>query len=268
MQEDFRLPLEEPPGPDATFTPAVVDPDLVARRPDDLVLLGVRWNDGVEMRPGPPAELVAHAGAELTVTMPPQHTAEEVVAAEGDIRPVVDPQFTGGVPVWRSSCRGSEPGRRRPRRGEPVAAHRGGRPRRVASTDARAGCRPDRSAPQLELPYRLLMTPFRTDGGAITLDHHVQAALGPGEAVGLWNTRVAADGADPTAPAGLTLRPLGADIRGPFRTSLSGGMRGPHPDRGAQRHASTGCGSAASALPSRRWRVADVRVGPRRHAGP
>jgi hypothetical protein len=78
---------------------------------------------------------------------------------------------------------------------------------------------------QLELPYRLLMTPVQDDGTAITFDHPSRVVPGPNGSVGLWNTRVAAADADPSAPAGLTLRPLAADSTDPFRTSLTGGSR-------------------------------------------
>jgi hypothetical protein len=75
------------PVPSESFVPAVVEPTLVARRPEDLVLLGVEWNDSLEVVSGPPAELLAHEGAELSLTLPPQHVAEEVVADQGPSRP-------------------------------------------------------------------------------------------------------------------------------------------------------------------------------------
>ena len=220
------LPRAEPPGPDATFVPAVVDPDLLARRPDDLVLMGVRWNDSLEVVAGPPPQLLAHAGAELTVTLPPQHVAEQVVFGDGPAQPSADPQFTGHVPLWASSSSGPsrvtitlEDGTRWPLTVEGVldALHHGHLVPAADLTDSHT---------QLELPYRLLMTPFRPDGADIALDHVTRAAAGPTGTVGLWSTRVSAAGNDPTAAAGLTLRPLGAVTDDPFPTSLSGGMRG------------------------------------------
>ena len=73
------------------------------------------------------------------------------------------------------------------------------------------------------------MTPFRPDGGPIGLEHANEVVSGPGGAVGLWHSRVAAEGSEPTALAGLTLRPLGVDAGDPFRTSLSGASRARNP---------------------------------------
>ena len=105
LDDDVSLAVEEPLAPPSTFTPVVVEPAMLARRPDDLVLMGVRWNDAVEVVAGSLGELVAHAGAELAVTIPPQHYAEEVVPAEGGGEPTLD-AGTGGVPVWGSSPSG------------------------------------------------------------------------------------------------------------------------------------------------------------------
>jgi hypothetical protein len=212
---EFVLHEDEPPPPrPMTFTPATVDPDLVARRPEDLVLLGVRWNDAVEVEAGPPTELLAHAGAELTVTLPPQHVAEEVVAAEG-----VDPQFTGASTAGPSRVVVAlDEGTRVPLTvGGVLDALRQGR--LVPATDLTD------EHTQLELPFRMMMTPFREDGAGIGLDHATGAVLGPNGSVGLWSSRVSAAGTAPSEPAGLTMRPLGVDSGDPFRTSLSGPSR-------------------------------------------
>ncbi|MEV7099722.1 hypothetical protein AB0M80_43590 [Amycolatopsis sp. NPDC051045] len=214
-------PVVAPPGP---FTPAVVEVEMLARRPEDLVLMGVRWNDAFDVVAGSPGELVAQAGAELAVTLSPQHYAEEVVPADGDGQPSLG-SSTGGVPVWQSSPSG--PSRVVVTLDEET---------RVALTveGVLDALRTGRLVPaanlteagtQLELPCRLLMTPFRPDGGAIGLDHASEVVSGPGGTVGLWNSRIAAEGSEPTAPAGLTLRPLGVDVRDPFDTSLSGASR-------------------------------------------
>ncbi len=225
QSEDFTLFRTEPPPPPATFTPAVVEPELLARRPDDLVLMGVRWNDTVEVLEGPPGELVAHAGAELSITLPPQHTAESVVGAAGPVSPDIDTQLTGDVPVWASSASGPsrvvvtlDEGTRVPLTVAGVldALRRGHLAPATDLTDPHT---------QIELPFRMLMTPFRADGGAIGLDHPSTAVPGPGGAIGLWNARIGAAGSAPAAPAGLTLRPLGVDSEDPFRTSLSGASR-------------------------------------------
>lgn len=218
---DISLTVAEPLSPPAEFTPAVVEADMLARRPDDLVLMGVRWNDAFEVVPGSPGELVAHAGAELAVTLPPQHYAEEVAPAEGD----GEPSHTGGVPVWGSSPSGPsrvvvtlDEGARVPLTVTGVLdALRTGHLASAANLTE--------TGTQLELPYRLLMSPFRPDGGAIGLDHPSEVVSSPGGTVGLWSSRVAAQGSEPTASAGLTLRPLGVDAGDPFRTSLSGAAR-------------------------------------------
>jgi hypothetical protein len=225
-EEERFLVREEPPVPAAGFDPVAVNPELLARRPEDLVLLGVRWNDAVEVLPGQPGELLAHAGARLAVTLPPQHVAEEVVSGDGPAVPPIDPQFTGGVPLWRSAAAGPsrvvvalDEGTRWPLTVEGVldALHGGTLAPAADLTDG---------GTMLELPYRLLMTPFRPDGGAITLDHSTTTARGPGGSVGLWSTRIAAAGAGPTASAALTLRPLGASGEDQWRTSLGAGTRG------------------------------------------
>lgn len=221
-EEELSLLPEEPLAPPEQFTPVAVEPSLLARRPDDLVLMGVRWNDAIEVVAGPPGELVAHAGAELAVTIPPQHYAEEVIPAQGD---PPFPTSIGGVPVWGSSPSGPsriviglDEGTRVPLTIEGVLdALRAGRLAPAGDLT--------QTGTQLELPYRLVMTPFRPDGGAIGLDHASTVVTGPGEAVGLWSSRVAAEGSGPTEPAGLTMRPLGVDAGDPFRTSLSGASR-------------------------------------------
>ncbi|MGI8902000.1 MAG: hypothetical protein ACR2HA_13945 [Nocardioides sp.] len=224
LEDGLLLTVEEPPAPPATFRPAVVEPVVLARRPDDLVLMGLRWNDAVEVVAGPPGELVAHAGAELAVTLPPQHYAEEVVPADGDGEPSLG-SHTGGVPVWESSPSGPsrvvvtlDEGTHVPLTAEGVleVLRTGRLSPAVNLTDPRT---------QLELPYGLLMTPFRSDGGVIALDHPSQAVAGTAGAVGLWSTRVAAEGSAGSAPGGLTLRPLGVETEDPFRTSLTGASR-------------------------------------------
>jgi hypothetical protein len=214
------LALEEPAPPATPLTPADVQPDLLARRPEDLVLLGVRWNEQVEVLAGSPTELLAHAGAKLTVTLPPQHYAEGVVDAAA-------PSVTGmpGGDVRVSPVRASGPSRvvvsldegtRVPLTVDGVldALRRG---RLIPSTKLT-----DEDT-QLELPYRLLVTPFRPDGQPIRLDHPSRPVVGGSGAVALWSTTVAAEGSEPAA--GLTLRPLGVDSSDPFRTSLSGASR-------------------------------------------
>jgi hypothetical protein len=222
--EEFLLPLVDPPGPPTGLAPAVADADLLARRPDDLVVLGVRWNDAIEVAAGPPAELVAHVGARLVVTLPPQHVAEEVVFGDGPAT-TAHPEFTGGVPVWASSSAGPsrvvvtlDADTRWPLTVEGVldALRHGHLAPAADLTD---------DGTQLELPYRLLVTPFRADGGDIVLDHTATVAAGPAGGVGLWNTRIAAAGTSPTASADLTLRALAADSADGFATSLSGGIR-------------------------------------------
>ena len=264
----FRLTRDEPAPPPGDFTPATAEPDLVARRAEDLVLLGVRWNDAVDVETGPPLELVAGSGAELTVTLPPQHVIEEVVRGKGDFTPPSPPELTGGVPVWRSSVAGPsqvvvalDERTRVPLTVEGVlTALRGGHVLPAADlTDPRT---------QLELPTGLLMTPFRDDGTNVVLDHPAGAVVGPGGTVGLWSSRVAASGVAPSDPAGLTMRPLAADVDDDFPTSLRGGSRArilaEAPTARIDRLSLSALGATFSAAGS--WET--FGVGPLRHHGP
>lgn len=219
----MRLVREEPAAPVGPFTPATTAPEVMARRAEDMVLLGVRWNQGVDVEAGPPPELVAGDGAELTVTLPPQHVREEVVRGKGDFQPAA---VISGQPVWRSSLAGPsqivvglEAGARVPLSVEGVLAAL--RQSRVLPAENLTDPRT-----QIELPAGLLMTPFVAEEASVGLDHATGAVLGPDGSVGLWSSRVSAAGLAPAQPAGLNLRALGADSSNDgYPTSLRGGAR-------------------------------------------
>lgn len=77
----------------------------------------------------------------------------------------------------------------------------------------------------IELPYRLVISPFTDDGAAIRADHAVTSTPSASGAVGLWNTRIAVDGQPGGDPGGLRLRAVQADAEDPFPVALPGGAR-------------------------------------------
>ncbi len=221
--ESEGLDLAEPAPPPVAFSPAPVDPDLLLVRPRDLVLLGVRW-DGfqVQAAPGAAAELAAGPGA-LTVLFPPQHLAEEVVAASGPVAPGVDPATTGGFPSWRAALSGAS---------RVVVDLDDGRPVPLTAEGILDGLRRGRVRPAdgvldrataVEIPYGLLLSPHADSG--VACGHPADVVEAAGGAVGLWQARLSADGTAAGSPAGLVLRPLAADAADPFPVPLTGGAR-------------------------------------------
>ncbi|MFD5555058.1 hypothetical protein ACFWIA_14630 [Streptomyces sp. NPDC127068] len=219
-------PAEPEPAPQ-TMTPLPLDPDLLLVRPEDLVLLGVRWSGfTVRTPPGAPAELVPGAGAELTVLLPPQHVAEEVVPAVGAVVPGLPPGATGGFPTWRAALSGAsrivvgfpsgDPPVPLTAEGVLDAVRRG---RLLPGTGTQ-----DRKT-ALEIPYGLVLSPHPPAEGEVRCAHPAAAVRSPTESVGLWQTTVSAAGTAAGAPAGLTLRPLSATSNDPFPVPLTGASR-------------------------------------------
>jgi hypothetical protein len=226
MWESEGLDLAEPAPPPVTFTPAPVDPDLLLTRPRDLVLLGLRW-DGFEVhiRAGAPAELTAAGQGSLTVILPPQHVAEEVVAGTGPATPTLPASTTGGFQTWRAALSGASR----------VVIDVGGSPpipltvEGVLDALRRGRLRPGNGlldgATAIEIPYGLVISPHTADNTAIVCAHPADEAVSPSGTVGLWHTRIAADGRPAGEPAGLVAHPVGADSGDPFAVPLSGGNR-------------------------------------------
>ncbi|WP_153506104.1 hypothetical protein [Cumulibacter manganitolerans] len=208
---------EPPPGPPL---PSPVAPDVLLVRPSDLVLLGARWSD-LDLQAGPPPELVARAGAELTLVFPPQHVGEEVVPAGGPAVPGLPLEQTGGIPTWGAALAGTsqvvvslQAGTRVPltvdglldaaRSGHLVPGTGVGDPKTV-----------------LEIPYGLLFSPHTEDGSPIEVSHPAGVALGNAGAGGLWQTTIATG-----TPGALVLRALTARPTDPFALPLERGDRG------------------------------------------
>lgn len=224
--ESEGLDLAEPDPPPLSFTPAPVDPDLLLIRPRDLVLVGVRW-DGfdVRVRPDGAAELVADGHGTLTVIFPPQHVAEEVVAATGRPVPSLDPATTAGFATWRAALSGASRVVVDLDGDEPIPLTVDG----VLAALRRGSVRPGNGllddATAIEIPYGLVLSPHTPDGSFIRCGHPDTVVASSMQTVGLWQTRITADPATASALAGLVLHPLGADSGDPFPVPLRGGAR-------------------------------------------
>lgn len=213
------LPLVEPPPTAPDFVPAVVDPDLLLLRRDDMVLLGVRWTQDVELRPatgGAPATLVAAAGTELTVLFPPQHLGEGVVSGDGPAVPPVPAASTGGFPTWPAAVSGPSRLVVRLDAGHVVPLTADGLLDALRRGQVVPSIGPLDEKTTIELPLRLVMSPAA--GAAIRAQHAAAVVTARTGSVGLWNTRISSD-------AGLTLQPLRVDDTDPFELPLSAGSR-------------------------------------------
>ncbi|MEU1436308.1 hypothetical protein ABZ438_19750 [Streptomyces sp. NPDC005786] len=225
-ESEGLFPTEPAPVPQfMTALPA--DPDMLLIRPDDLVLLGVRWN-GFELRTpaGEPAELVPGPAAELTVLFPPQHVLEEVVASGGPAVPTVDPSLTGGFPTWQAALAGAsrlvvgfrtdDPPVRLTAEGVLDAVRHG----RLVPAN---GVQDEKTA--IEIPYGLVLSPHPPEGLDARATHPADAVRSGSSTVGLWQTTVAAQDTAAGAPAGLILRPVDMTSDDPFPVALRGGSR-------------------------------------------
>jgi hypothetical protein len=219
--------LTEPEPDPATPSPVPLEPDVLLLRPRDLVLLGVRWS-GFDLQTGAGgvAELIASAGAELTVLFPPQHIAEEVVPPSGPLMPGIDPSQTGGFPTWRAALSGASrvvvslaEGERMPLTAEGVlGALRQGR---LLPSE---GVLDKRTA--LEIPFGLVISPQSPDLADIHSTHPAALVASENGANGLWLTTIAVADTPAGAPAGLALRAIAARPTDPFEVPLTRGSRG------------------------------------------
>jgi hypothetical protein len=180
---------------------ADADPQFLLVRPDDLVVLGVRWFGFHQVQAGgpggPPVLQADGGGGRVVLTFPPQAVAEEGLPPE-----------SVGVPVRRAFLAGPSrveftvpPGTRMPVDAAGLlAALTGGA--RLAS----GGPGDERTA--IELPWRLFVSVLAANaaaGVAVELPGQPPAA----RATGLWHARLhAADTAPGTPGAGLALLPL------------------------------------------------------------
>src|SRR5689334_15345045 len=72
-------------------------------RPDDHLVVGVRWSNFTSNTESGVPVLTASAGARLEVLFPPQHVGEEA-SPPGSAAPVQLPNGAGGtVPGWRGA---------------------------------------------------------------------------------------------------------------------------------------------------------------------
>ena len=220
------LALAEPEPFPMTLTPTPVDPDMILVRSQDLVLLGVRWSGfEVAASPGVTAELVAGAGAELTVIFPPQHVVEEVVFGAGPHVPSLDPATTGGFPTWQAALSGPSRVVVGLQSGDRVALTAEG----VLDAVRRGRVRPSDGTldglTALEIPFGLVLSPHEPDNREIRCAHPARVVVSGSGSVGVWQTNIAADTTAAGAPAGLVLRPISASSTDPFPVPLPGGSR-------------------------------------------
>ena len=222
---DTHLEPAEPERPAGAPMPPPTKPDVLLARPLDLALLGVRWEE-FDVLAGPPAELVARAGAEITLVFPPQHVVEEVVPAAGPVVPGLPLEQTGGIPTWRAALAGTSrvvvsipAGTHVPLTAEGLLGAV-----RVGRLVPSVGVGDEKTA--IELPYGLLISPHTVDGSGIELTHPVIPAPAAAGSIGLWQTTIAVVGTPPGAPAGIALRALTARHGDPFEVPLRRGARG------------------------------------------
>ena len=156
-----------------------VNGQLLLVRPRDLLILGVQWS---RMRAigDPPVLEAEDDAAEVVLTFPPQHVAEQVGLPEGAPPQAV---LAGASTVVFSLTAGAR---------LPLDAE--GLLRALRTT-------PVVAATSVELPWGLLARPGPRSGEEpVTADHHAAPVVSSAGAVGLWRTRF-------TAPSGLVLIP-------------------------------------------------------------
>ncbi|MEV7095366.1 hypothetical protein AB0M80_21240 [Amycolatopsis sp. NPDC051045] len=179
--------------------------DVLLIRPDDHLVLGVRWRDFAVSGSGPAARLTAQAPARLILLLPPQHVGEES-SPPGSVGPLQPAGAGQTVPTWRGVLSGPTrlafdfpAGTQIPLTVEGVLAAVLNRPL-VTSTGVPAE---DQSA--IELPWRLVIAP-RGRSTAEAVPVHVTRPT-PVDGGGLWRTRlIDPAAAAPLLDADLTLR--------------------------------------------------------------
>ena len=173
-------------------------PELLLIRPEDHLVLGVRWKNFTVSGAGVTTRMTAGAGARIIIVFPPQHIGEESSpkqSAASDQLPI-----GGGVvvPAWRGVV--SAPSRLEidiaagtqvPLTVEGVLA---------AVIDKPVVAPPDPTGPDntaIELPWRLVLAPRGPTSGKVICRHPVRLANPDNNR--LWCTRLA----DPGATGGL-----------------------------------------------------------------
>jgi hypothetical protein len=184
--------------------------DVVLVRPDDHLVVGVRWSGFTVSGTGPAARLTAGAEARILITLPPQHVGEET-SPPASGAPLQLPVGSAGeaVPVWRGVL--SAPTRlafavaqntQIPLTAEGVLNAVVNNPLLVP-----AGVPgPDDTA--IELPWRLVIAPRgRSAAGTVVCRHPARPVSA--ESTGLWRTRFVDAASAPDATlldADLTLQ--------------------------------------------------------------
>lgn len=166
--------------------------DVILVRPDDHLVVGVRWSGFTVSGFDSSARLVAGPGAWLILVLPPQHIAEETSPRDSEA-PFQQPVAAGGgsVPVWRAVLSGLTrvkfnvtAGSQIPLTAEGLLSAAAGNAVIVTETD------PGDNDTAIELPYRLLIAPAprgRTPGATVVCRHPIQASA---DANGLWRTQL------------------------------------------------------------------------------
>ncbi|WP_328377338.1 hypothetical protein OHB13_14250 [Streptomyces sp. NBC_00440] len=200
-QLDASLLPARPPPPG----PRLPDAQFLLVRPDDLVILGVRFSGFQQQasRTGGGTELVSmDDNARLVLTFPPQHIGEQTWPAIGGPQDLSEGRLAGPSQLAFSVPAGT------------VVTPTAERVLDVCTALARSDGQwtPDDSA--VELPWRLLSAPESRDSAAgVVSDHRSQPVATDVGAVGLWRSRLMAVGrADDGSDVGLALRPLDVEL--------------------------------------------------------
>jgi hypothetical protein len=180
------------------------DPQYVASRSDDLVLVGVQA-EHLDPAPDSPGELVAGPDARLSIILPPQHIGEQTVD-EGAV-PVADALLRGILSGPSQVTFHVPEGTRLPL---DVAGLLG------ALADGGLGLTPG-DGTLVELPWQLALVPA---DGAHALEHLATPRESPDGTTALWSTRLT--GTDSAPPA---MRAADAGVADPFALPLPGPAR-------------------------------------------
>ncbi|MEA2126773.1 MAG: hypothetical protein QOI80_3555, partial [Solirubrobacteraceae bacterium] len=170
----------------ASMTPG---PPFLVMRPEDLLLLAVRW-DGLQVLAGPPARLAGPGPATIEVTFPPQSIAEVKYVIPGD--------------VSRRPARAGGPSRLTFALGGPVDVELSAAG--VLGLLAGAGV----ASAAIELPWHLVSDVAAAEAGVAVVATHATGPVVGRDVVGLWHTALSGRGAGPL-DAALVLRPLEPD---------------------------------------------------------
>ena len=181
-------------------------PELLLIRPEDHLVLGVRWKNFTVSGAGVATRITAGAGARIIIVFPPQHIGEESSPRQSAAS---DQLAIGGavvVPAWRGVL--SAPSRLEidiaagtqiPLTVEGVLA---------ATIDKPIVAPPDPTGTDntvIELPWRLVIAPRGRTSGKVICRHPAQLANPDNNR--LWRTRLADPGAASGLPdAGLEIR--------------------------------------------------------------